>query len=158
MSVTSKQTTQIAFFRGLYLSKPSKRRLVKGNPACFVAYTGDGVRLGNNVGVLHYSLFTLTVSQSSFTRFLLHDPVGSRHLVDNAGNEIPPIKMGGASGSPVFSFDPKLKTIWLAGTICEISSPGLTSENNCAPYERSDGNFYATHADFVQTDGTIRAF
>src|SRR5208282_2962241 len=91
-------------WRFYYLVKPSKHHLVKGSPACFIAYTGEGVREGESQRVLNYSLFTLTVNETGHTKFLLHDEIGSGHLVDKNGNEIAPIKMGGASGAPIFSF------------------------------------------------------
>ena len=142
-------------WRFCYLIKPSKQRLVKGSPACFIAYTGEGLREGESQRVLNYSLFTLTVYEIGHTKFLLHDGSGSSHLVDKNGNEIAPIKMGGASGAPIFSFDSNLK-FWLAGVVCEISSPGLQSCETSGNYEMSNGDIYAAYADFVQTDGTIR--
>jgi len=136
-------------------SKPCKYHLTNGSPACFIAYTGGGLRADENRRVLNYSLFTIHVSDIAQTKFLLHNENGSSHLVDNSGNEIAPIQMGGASGSPIFSFDQDLK-LWLAGVVCEISSPGLKGGKNAMSYEMSDGDIYATYADFVQSDGTIR--
>lgn len=138
-----------------YLTRPCTCHLTKGSPACFIAYTGEGLREGAGQRVLNYSFFTVTVSEMGKTRFLLHDKSGTSHLFDKAGNEIAPIKMGGASGAPIFSFDSNLK-IWLAGVVCEISSPGLSGRGASINYETSDGDIYAAYVDFVQTDGTIR--
>jgi hypothetical protein len=154
-TITFDEIDTLESWRFHYLAKPSKCRLIKGSPACFIAYTGEGLREGESQRVLNYSLFTLTVNETGQTKFLLHDKSGSCHLFDKAGNEIAPIKMGGASGAPIFSFDSDLK-LWLAGVVCEISSPGLLSCETSTNYEMSDGDIYAAYVDFVQTDGTIR--
>lgn len=153
-TVTFKGIESLEAWRFYHLPDHCDQRVTNGSPACFVGYSGERLRDGRRRGVLSYSLFTLYVSDTAQTKFLLHAKDGSRPLFDKVGNEIDRIKFGGVSGAPVFTLDQK-GGLSLAGVVCEVSSSGRQSSP--IPYELSDGDIYATYADFVHTDGSIQS-
>lgn len=126
--------------------------LTKGDPICFIGFTGEGIRKAAPRRLLSYSLFTLHVSDVGYKGFVIHDDSKSAKLYGDSGELIPPIRMGGASGCGIFGFSPSLK-LRLVGVLTRSGASGLRHGEG---YEMSDGDFYASSANAVRTDGTIR--
>lgn len=118
---------------------------VVGNAVAFQGFPGVGRRTSAFVGEFRYSFFGLGVSSVSRRRVMLSKSRGDRQLRDNAGNAIPPISIGGISGSPAYVLarmtNSPVVDFRLAGIVVEGST--------------SDGTVFLTHLSALRPDGTL---
>lgn len=140
-------------------------KVCEGDCVFFLGFTGDGVRKASMDRRLRYTVVANQVTDVGHNRFLLHNKPGTGHLVGRQGDELPPERWPGISGSPVF----RVKTLIqpdpvLVGFVSQLSSCGLSNSsldpvgrNSEGGHEMSNGDIYVTHSDFIGSDGIIQA-
>ena len=114
-------------------------RALAGQPVAFVGFAGEGRQCQGFMGEFQYSFFGLSISAASDRKLMLAQD-RSRVLRDNHGNLIPPMRMGGMSGSPAY-----LRSRTGAFSLAGFVQMGSSSEDD----------IFLTHASFVKPDGTI---
>ncbi|MBI2927232.1 MAG: hypothetical protein HYY24_16180 [Verrucomicrobia bacterium] len=135
--------------------------LAGGDVVFFIGYPGDYIRHGSRDRVLRYTRYNRTVTETSWTGFVLHSPPDKLHLIDRSGRETPAERITGISGAPVFRLNAKLG-LDLIGFVRRVSSCGMSQSHeaisclgNEKGYEKSDGDIYATYVRFIREDGFI---
>lgn len=113
----------------------------QGDLIAFLGFAGVGRHTGPGFGAFNYSFFGLSVTASSDRKVVLDDQTSSRKLFDNEGNSIPPMEMGGMSGSPAY-----VRSRWGTISLAGFVQMGRTS----------DGMIFLTHAAFLNADGTLQ--
>lgn len=125
----------------------------KGDIVHFMGFPGEAVRAGSANRILNYCFSSQTVHDVGYNKFVLHSAPGTMHHINRDGEDGAAFLIGGASGALVFkvcrNFD-----LAVAGVISDLSSCGLNGSES-QHYEMSDGDVYATHACFIQEDGSI---
>jgi hypothetical protein len=113
-----------------------------GDPITFVGFPGKARVTTDELGNFQYSAFGLTVSAVSERKFVITGKGPNRGILrDNGGNIVPPMALGGMSGSPAYVRD-RRAGFQLAGFV----QMGNTS---------SDDLFF-TSASFLNRNGTLR--
>jgi hypothetical protein len=111
------------------------------DPIAFIGFPGGGRRTSDRVGNFTYSAFGLSVSDVSDRKLVIAGKSNdTRSLCDNDGNAIPPISMGGLSGSPAY-----VRT----GT-AQFRLAGFVQMGRA-----SSDDIFLTHASFLNRDGTL---
>lgn len=112
-----------------------------GSPIAFVGFPGAARITDEHIGNFQYSAFGVTVSDVSDRKLAIAGKgKGRGRLLDNAGNEVPPISMGGLSGAPAYVRDGNARFL-LAGFV----QMGRTSSDD----------LFLTHANALNRDGTL---
>src|SRR6266545_1304555 len=75
----------------------------QGSAIAFVGFAGIGRNMQGTVGDFRYSFFGLSVSSVSDRKMVLGAGHSHRTLMDNNGQRVPPMRMGGMSGSPAYA-------------------------------------------------------
>jgi len=107
-----------------------------------VGYPGEDVgrKISEREARFDYISFIRMVTAVGAYQVLLAESPEHLHLVDNSGNEVPPVAYKGMSGSPCYKWSPnaapKLKGFLKAG-------------------EQTGAPIYITHAAFLQPDGSV---
>ena len=131
----------------------STSKVNKGDIVHYLGFPGEAVRAGAPKRHLNYCFSSQTVHDVGHNKFLLHSAPGTIHHINGDGAEGPAFRIGGASGAPVFKVCPNFD-LELVGVTSDLSSCGLNGSTG-KHYEMSDGDVYATHAIFIQEDGSI---
>ncbi len=128
------------FFKTIRWPIPRARR---GNPLIFLGFAGEGRRTSSTFGLFSYSSFTLSVADSSDRKIVVAKGGGRHELIGRDGKPMPPMAMGGLSGSPAYVLK-GLGCFELAGFV----QMGETSADD----------IFLTHASFLNRDGTIQRY
>jgi hypothetical protein len=114
----------------------------KDDPVGFIGFPGKARQTGQGIGNFGYASFGLGVSDVSDRGLVIaRAPNSEGHLVDNDGKELPPLDVGGLSGSPAYVRDRKARFL-LAGFV----RMGATTSDD----------IFLTHAAFLNRDGTLK--
>jgi hypothetical protein len=112
-----------------------------GSPIAFLGFPGEARSSSELVGNFQYCSFGVTVSDISDRKMLVSGKgIGLGQLLDNEGNELPPMHMGGLSGAPTYLRDGKGRFLLTA-----FVQMGKTSGDD----------LFLTHASFLNPDGTL---
>lgn len=113
-----------------------------GAPIAFLGFPGAARVVNDEVGNFQYSSFGLTITEVSDRKFVVAgNGPGRGKLRDNSGNVVPPMALGGMSGSPAYVRDVN------AG----FGLAGFVQMGN-----RSCDDLFFTHACALNRDGTIQ--
>ncbi len=142
-----------------------RHKVQVGDRVFFLGYAGDGVRNGEASWTLNFSFFTNRVADTGWRRFLLHNKPGEHHSFDGAGKEIPPHRIPGVSGAPVFRVRNLGRIpldLSLVGFVSQLCSSGLAKSQREVGggasgngYEMSDGDMFVTYSDILAVDGSL---
>ena len=112
------------------------------SPIAFVGFPGKARVTTEEIGNFQYSAFGLTITSVSDRKFVIggRGP-GRGNLRDNDGNVVPPMLLGGMSGTPAYVRDMKAG-FQLAGFV----QMGNTSSDD----------LYFTQASVLNRDGTLK--
>lgn len=116
-------------------------RAKANDPIAFVGFPGACRNTTADFGNFGYSSFGLVVSDVSDRKLVIAGRYSDGCLLDNDGNKLPPISMGGLSGCPAYVRDGKARFL-LAGFV----QMGRTSCDD----------LFLTHATFLNPDGTLK--
>ena len=108
-------------------------------PISFVGFPGVARRASGVRGQFGYASFGLTVSDVSYSRIILAN-TDPRILRDNAGNEVPPIDVGGMSGAPAYT---------------RTSSGGFNLVGFVRAGDNSNSDIRLSKASFLRKDGSL---
>ena len=112
----------------------------QGSVLAFVGFAGNGRHVCDLVGDFRYSFFGLSVSSVSDRKFVIASGQSPRHLLDNNGQPIPRIRLGGISGSPAY-----VRSASGCFALAGLVQMGATS----------NANIFLTHATCLKSDGTL---
>jgi hypothetical protein len=112
-----------------------------GDPLIFLGFPGAARDTLSGFGNFQYASFGMIVSDVSDRKLVIVGRHSDGQLLDNFGNKVPPMSVGGLSGSPAYVRDGKARFL-LTGFV----QMGRTSSDD----------IFLTHASFLNRDGTLR--
>ena len=112
-----------------------------GDLVAFLGFSGRSRKTNPQLGMFNYSVFGMTVTNSSDRKIIFASPEGGRRVLNNDDNPVPGLSIGGMSGSPAFVRD----------HFGEFHLTGFIQMGR-----DSSSHIFATHAFFLNADGSLR--